>query len=179
MHISEAITLRFLYPLQSLKRYIQFCMTKTIIIESQQIDFRLIESTDYWCWQGYMPIGGVEMEFEIDSEYHSGEVDWVKVESFLDYVIKNDVIKKYAGIGIEELTRIGHDFFQNSESIHDWKMRFKNSIYFLGVENNNFKYSFLYDFIVKKNDVMDGDPYGLYMVRMENNRMLKAERHQL
>lgn len=154
-------------------------MTKTLTIENHKIDFRLIEDADYWCWQGYISIRGTMVEFEIDSGFYSGVLNWESVEKFISYVIKNDVIKNYSEIGIKELTKIGHDFFQNTPEIMDWKMNFKNSIYFLGETENRFKYGFLYDFIVKKDGVIDGDPYGLYMVKMTNDKMLNAERHQL
>ena len=161
------------------KRYLQLSMTKTLTIENHKIDFRLIEDIDYWCWQGYLTINGAEVEIEIDSGFYSGVLNWENVEKFIGYIIINEVIKKHSKIGTKELTIIGRDFFQNTPSIKDWKMNFKNSIYFLGANENNFTYGFLYDFIVIRDGGIDGDPYGLYMVRMENEKMLNAERHQL
>lgn len=154
-------------------------MTKTLTIENYKIDFRLIEDTNYWCWQGYIKINGAEVELEIDSGFYSGVLNWESVEKFISYMIKHDIINKYSEIGMNDLTRIGHDYFQNTPSIKDWKMNFKNSIYFLGANEDKHTYGFLYDFMLNKDGKIEGDPYGLYMVRMENDKMLNAARHQL
>lgn len=155
-------------------------MTKSLSIRDQNIDFRLIEDTNYWCWQGCLPINNANIEFEIDCEFHKGEVNWSDVEDFLNYISSNNIIIQKSKDGLDSITQVGLDFFSNSAEVSDWKMNFKDSLYFLGRNNDgNFEYGFLYDYFIEENGIIEGDPYGLYMVRMENEKFVNAERHQL
>jgi len=155
-------------------------MKKSINIGENKIEFQLIESENYWCWQGYLDIADIKTEFEIDCGFYKGKVNWKDIEEFLSFIIEPNRIEKLARIHNESITKIGQNFFSNSKEIENWKMIFKNSIQLFGIsDKHTFSYGLVFDFYEKTEQGIEGDAYGLYFVKMENEQWIASERYQI
>jgi hypothetical protein len=158
-------------------------MRHTLQIENQTLDFSYKENAN--CWQTVAIIDNVEIEIEIDFAFHrQGNIDWQHFIDFFKFISVKNRLQELAHCGIPLISEVGKTFFRRSlHEIKDWKMMFKNSIFYNGkVDEHNqkdkFSFSILYDYFIKKDGRIDGDAYGLYIVDVENLQIVGARRHQ-
>ena len=156
-------------------------MKKIVSVNNQAFEFNFNEAAN--CWSSKLPIDNIEIEIEIDFGFHKEpEVDWDHLANFLEFISVKDRLTKLVNESSSLITELGMAYFKRSLGVKDWRMVFKTSIFYNGKieEINsmpNYSFSLLFDFIFKKENVIDGDAYGLYLIDLENLQIVGARRH--
>lgn len=158
-------------------------MRHTIQIENQTLDFSFNENAN--CWHAVALIDNVEIEIEINFEFHrQSSIDWQHFADFFKFICVKNRLQELAHCGIPLISEVGKTFFRRGfEEIKDWKMIFKNSIFYNGKvdkynQSDKYSFSILYDYLLEKDGRIDGDTYGLYIVDLENLQIVGARRNQ-
>ncbi|HLP35879.1 hypothetical protein [Lacibacter sp.] len=158
-------------------------MNKILQVENQILTFEFIEAAKVWRTNSI--IDGKQIEIEIDYTFHKQpEIDWQHFAHFFKFISVKSRLQELAILGIPLVSEVGKAFFIKAfEETKDWKMVFKNSIFYNGrvdEYNQKDKYSFsiLYDYVFEKDGRTDGDAYGLYIVDMEDLQIVGARRNQ-
>ena len=158
-------------------------MKQHLDINNQKIDFNFIDGAN--CWRTNTTINGLEIEIEIDLYFHKeNEVDWNHFERFFKFISKDNVLQKLILDSENLANELGKAFYREcANEVLDWRMGFTNSILYKGRTDGTFikdgcSYSLIYHFSVTKGNQVDGDPYGIYLIDIENFIIVGARRHQ-
>ena len=158
-------------------------MNKILQVGNQVLTFEFIEAAKVWRTNSI--IDGEQIEIEIDYSFHKqSEIDWQHFAEFFKFISDKGRLQELAAFGVPLVSEAGKAFFRKAfEETKDWKMVFKNSIFYNGKAdeyNHKGKYSFsiLYDYVLEKDGRIDGDAYGLYIVDMEDLNIVGTRRNQ-
>ena len=150
-------------------------MTKTLTVNSQQIDLEFIDQAN--CWRTNVQIDNEEIEIEIDFQFHKGEtVDWDHFTSFFRFINESNRLKSYVRATSELVLSLAQTIFQNMEETKEWEVAFSNTIYYNGKTGNNYSFSLVFDYGHPSKGL--GDDYGIYLVEYSSNILTGVKRHQ-
>jgi len=156
-------------------------MEKELIVDNQTISLKFNDGAN--CWQTKTIIDDLEIEIEIDFEYHtSKEVDWENFKEFIKLVNKVGFLKKLINDAEPLAFNLAKAFYRECyENVSDHRAFFRNSIFYKGKTSNNLGccYSLIFDFMVKRDNQIFGDAYGMYLVDIENIIITGSKRIQL
>lgn len=158
-------------------------MEQTLSIINTEIHFNFIEGAN--CWRTKTIIDGLEIEIEIDMQYHNGkEIDWNHFKNFFSFVNKENRFKSLIKDSQNLVTELGKAFFRDCyDEVFDFKMHFLNSILYNGKTNgqftqNGYSYSLIYTYYAEREDGIEADSYANYLVDIENHFIIGTRRQQ-
>jgi len=158
-------------------------MEQILIIKNKEIHFRFIEDAN--CWQTKTIIDGLEIEIEIDMQYHNGhEIDWEHFKNFFTFVNQENRFRSLIKDSKNLVAALGKAFFRDCyDEVFDYEMHFHNSILYNGktegqFTENGYSYSLVYIYYAEREDGIHADNYANYLVDIENHFIIGTRRQQ-
>lgn len=156
---------------------------QTIIVDNKTILLEFSESPKFW--RTKLLIGLTEIEIEIFSEFHNQEdVDWEHFTKFVKYISNQGFLNEIVSASQNLITEIGKAYFRKHiDLVANWNMVFNNSLYYNGKTNeiNNscqFCYTLIFNYFDTTGQNTNGDDFGLYLVDLEDAKIIAARRYQ-
>jgi hypothetical protein len=160
-------------------------MEKILNIDTREILLKFNEGAN--CWQTKTIIDGIEIDIEIDLNYHhkEKEVNWNHFLDFSTFLNQGNRLRSLIRDSNDLAFEVGKAFYRERyENVVDYKMEFSNSLYYNGKTDGSFvqngsSYSLIFNFCTKRENGIHGDDYGLYLVDIENLFIVGARRIQV